>query len=175
MRIVTGCAGPAKSSGQAKVIFRIDWAAWLRGWPEGGEAMDLVGYGPVAASAIDDAIEAGGLVAAVITKGEQLSGVAHLGRAPTAKQQTALEWLYPSCAAAGCNAVARLERDHRIDWAETHITMLEWLDRLCSHHHDLKTRKNWMLEHGRGKRAFVGPDDPRHPANANAPPTAAAL
>ncbi|MBA3655338.1 MAG: hypothetical protein H0W70_14230, partial [Actinobacteria bacterium] len=173
VRIVTGGAGPAKSSGQAKVIFRIDWAAWLRGWPQAGEAMDLIGYGPVAASAIDEAIEAGGMVAAVITKGEVLTGVAHLGRAPTAKQQTALEWLYPNCAAAGCNAVARLQRDHRIDWADTHITMLEWLDRLCSHHHDLKTRKNWMLVDGRGKRAFVGPDDPRHPRNAHAPPVAA--
>nr|MBA3655379.1 DUF222 domain-containing protein [Actinomycetota bacterium] len=42
VRIVTGGAGPARSSDQAKVIFRIDWAAWLRGWPEGGEVMELV-------------------------------------------------------------------------------------------------------------------------------------
>jgi hypothetical protein len=127
----------------------------------------------VAASAIDEAIEAGGFIAAVITQGERLTGVAHLGRAPTAKQQSALEWLYPTCAALGCSAVARLERDHRIDWADTHITMLDWLDRLCSHHHGLKTRKNWMLVHGRGKRAFVPPDDPRHPGKAHAPPQAA--
>jgi hypothetical protein len=32
-----------------------------------------------------------------------------------------------------------------------------------------------MLEPGTGKRAFVAPDDPRHPTNANAPPVAAAL
>lgn len=174
VRIVTGTAKPAKSSGAAKVIFRCDWPAWLRGYPVGDEVMELIGYGPVAASAIDEAIEAGGFIAAVITNGGRLTGVAHLGRAPTAKQQSALEWLYPTCAALGCSATARLERDHRVDWADTHITMLDWLDRLCRHHHDLKTRKNWMLVDGRGTRAFVPPEDPRHQSNsladANAPP-----
>ncbi len=169
VRVVFGAAAPAKGGG-TKVIFRVDWPAWLRGYPIDGEVMELVGYGPVAASAIDEAIEAGGFVAAVITKGEQLTGVAHLGRAPTAKQQSALEWLYPTCAALGCCATARLERDHRLDWADTHVTMLDWLDRLCSHHHDLKTRKNWMLVDGRGKRAFVAPEDPRHPWSGKAPP-----
>jgi hypothetical protein len=168
-------AGAGSAPARAKIIFRVDWAAWLRGYPHSGEVMELVGYGPVAASAVDDALAAGGFVAAVITKGEQLRGVAHLGRPPTAKQQSALEWLYPTCAALGCAAVARLQRDHRIDWADTKITMLDWLDLLCSHHHGLKTQKNWGLIDGHGKRAFVAPDDPRHPANANAPPMAAAL
>ena len=175
LRLATGEAQASTSSGKAKVIFRVDWAAWLRGWPQKGEVMDLVGFGPVAASAIDEAIEAGGFVAAVITKGERLTGVAHLGRAPTAKQQSGLEWLYPTCAAAGCSAVARLQRDHRIDWAHTKITMLDWLDLLCAYHHGLKTTKGWMLVEGHGKRPFVPPDDPRHPSNANAPPRAAAL
>ncbi len=128
MALATSTAGPAKGSARPKVIFGIDWAAWLRGYPTGGEVMELVGYGPVAASAVDEAIAAGGFVAAVITKGTQLTGVAHFGRRPTAKQQSALEWLYPSCAALGCHAVARLQRDHRIDWARSHITMLDWLD-----------------------------------------------
>ena len=174
VRIVCGEAAPPKSSGRPKVIFRVDFPAWLRGYPVDGEVMELVGFGPVAASAIDEAIAAGGFLAAVITKGERLTGVAHLSRAPSAKQQSALEWLYPTCAAAGCSAVARLERDHRVDWADTHLTMLDWLDRLCSHHHALKTRKNWMLVDGRGKRAFVPPDDPRHPWHAKSPPVAAA-
>ena len=160
----SGGAGAAKPApAKTKIIFRVDWTAWLRGWASAGEVMELVGYGPVAASAVDEAIAGGGFIAAVITRGEELRGVAHLGRAPTAKHQSALEWLYPTCAALGCAAVARLQRDHRIDWARSHITMLDWLDLLCSHHHDLKTRKNWALVDGRGKRAFVPPDDPRHP------------
>lgn len=174
LRLARG-GGPAKPSpARAKIIFRIDWAAWLRGYPEAGEVMELAGFGPIAASAIDEAIAAGGFVAAVMTKGQALTGVAHLGRAPTAKQQSALEWLYPSCAALGCHHSARLERDHRVDWSATKVTMLDWLDRLCRHHHDLKTRSNWALVPGTGKRAFVPPDDPRHPS-ANAPPHAAAL
>lgn len=100
--------------------------------------------------------------AAVVTKGQAVVGVAHLGRRPNAYQQSALEWLYPSCAAQGCAAQARLEFDHRLDWAVTHSTVFDLLDRLCPHHHDLKTRANWALVEGRGKRAFVAPHDPRH-------------
>ncbi|MGH9125348.1 MAG: hypothetical protein ACRDZ8_11570, partial [Acidimicrobiales bacterium] len=48
-------------------------------------------------------------------------------------------------------------------WADTHITLLEWLDLLCTHHHRLKTIYGWALIAGTGKRAFVPPDDPRHP------------
>jgi len=104
-------------------------------------------------------------------------GVAHLGRQPTAHQRTALEWLYPTCAVEGCSAVARLEMDHREAWATTHVTLFTLLDRLCSHHHRLKTRENWGLVDGRGKRAFVAPTDERHPRHARKaqrPPIAAA-
>jgi len=94
--------------------------------------------------------------------------VAHLGRRPTAHQQTALQWLYPTCAVEGCHAVARLEMDHREDWASTHVTLLSLIDRLCHHHHGLKTRENWGLVAGRGKRAFVPPGDHRHPRDARA-------
>jgi hypothetical protein len=63
---------------------------------------------------------------------------------------------------------------HRVDWATSHLTVLDLLDRLCSHHHDLKSLDNWALVDGGGKRPFVPPDDPRHPRHANAPPVAAA-
>jgi len=105
-------------------------------------------------------------LAAVITKGKEVVGVAHLGRRPTAHQRSALEWLYPTCAAEGCNSLTYLEFDHRDDWAKTHRTVFDLLDRLCGHHHDLKTREDWALVVGEGKRAFVPPDDPRHPRHA---------
>ena len=66
----------------------------------------------------------------------------------------------------------RLERDHREDWSKTKFTVLDFLDLLCHHHHALKTRSNWGLVEGRGKRAFVPPGDPRHPHHAHAPPAA---
>ncbi len=72
----------------------------------------------------------------------------------------------------GCPSVAFLETDHRVDWARSHATVLDLLDRMCTHHHDLKTRENWALVAGRGKRDFVPPDDPRHPRHAHGPPAA---
>ncbi|MEY2567648.1 MAG: hypothetical protein QOE35_2177 [Actinomycetota bacterium] len=77
-----------------------------------------------------------------------------------------------TCAAAGCSQSARLQRDHRDDWAKTHFTLFDLLDLLCAHHHRLKTTKGWGLVEGRGKRAFVPPDDPRHPRHAKDPPAA---
>jgi hypothetical protein len=115
-------------------------------------------------------------LAAVITDGVRVTGVAHVRRRPNAWVQTALEWLYPTCAVEGCSATARLQNDHRDDWAETHITAFDGLDRYCPPHHHRKTRQNWGLVAGVGKRAFVPPTDPRHPRNARPterPPPAA--
>ena len=102
-------------------------------------------------------------LAAAATRGERLVGVAHLGRRPNALQQTALQWLYPGCANESCSA--RLDYDHRVDWAATHLTVLDLLDRLCQHCHALKTRQKALVE-GRGKRPLVPPDDPRHPRHS---------
>lgn len=159
--------GSRSSRGRAKIIVRIDLPALLRGRVTDGEVCELAGFGPVAVSAIRDLIETGDpFLAAVVTNGDQVVGVAHVGRRPNAAQQTALEWLYPSCAVEGCGNGTWLENDHRVDWAKTHITVLDLLDRLCSHHHDLKSFDDWGLVDGDGKRPFVPPDDPRHPRHA---------
>lgn len=163
---------------KAKLIFRIDYDTWLRGAPVDGETCELVGYGPVPVSVVDELLATGDpFVTAVLTKAKALVGSVHFGRYPTAHQQTALEWLYPTCAAVGCSAQARLQRDHEIDWSRTHFTVFEHLDLLCAHHHALKTRQNWALVKGRGKRDFVPPTDRRHPgirrpqeARATGPP-----
>ncbi len=152
----------------------------LRGYPTQGETAEIAGFGPVAVSAVRDLIDTGdAFLAAVVTSGEAVVGVAHLGRRARAVQQTALEWLYPTCAVEGCTTTAWLEIDHRLDWADSHMTVFDLLDRLCSHHHDLKTLDGWALVAGRGKRAFVAPDDRRHPGTPAGPgdhrrPTAAA-
>jgi hypothetical protein len=167
--------GPEQGrSRRTKILVRVDLPTLLRGSPTGDETCEVAGYGPVAVSAIRDLLDTEDpFLAAVVTKGKEVVGVAHLGRRPNAHQQTALEWLYPTCAVAGCNSLAHLEVDHREDWAQTHVTILELCDRYCGHHHGLKTRENWALVEGRGKRAFVPPDDPRHPRNAHGPPMAA--
>src|SRR3712207_8428800 len=57
-------------------------------------------------------------------------------------------------AAEGCSQAARLQRDHRVDWARSKVTLFELLDLLCPFHHRMKTTANWMLTDGRGKRPF---------------------
>ena len=159
----TGAGGGSR----AKIIVRVDLPALLRGQVGPGETCEIAGFGPVAVSAIRDLKDTGDpFLAAVVTRGQAVVGVAHLGRRANAAQQTALEWLYPTCAAEGCSSVAWLENDHRVDWAASHRTVLDLLDRLCSHHHDLKSLDGWGLVDGHGKRPFVPPDDPRHPGQS---------
>jgi hypothetical protein len=146
------------------LLVRIDYDTWLRGAPTEGETCELVGFGPIAVSAVRDLVASGDpFVAAILTKGQELVGVAHLGRRPNRYQESALRWLYPSCAVEGCAAQARLERDHRVEWSKTHFTAFELLDLLCSYHHSLKTREGWELVEDRGKRRFVPITDPGHP------------
>jgi len=154
-----------------KLLVRVDLEALLRGYPADGETCELAGYGPVAVSAIRDLMASRStFLAAIVTRQKALVGVAHLGRRPTAHQQSALEWLYPSCAAEGCAAQGHLERDHRVDWARSHLTVLDLLDLLCPHHHRLKTTEGWALVPGTGKRPFVPPDDQRHPRHQRVSP-----
>ena len=156
------CGGGGKVT--SKVLARIDLEALLRGYPTDGEVSEVVGYGPVAVSAIAEMFQTGGFLALILTKGHQVLGVAHTGRRPTAHQQSALQWLFPTCVVEGCGAPVR-EWDHRHEWSKTHLTLLDWLDGFCCHDHDLKTNEGWALVEGTGKRAFVPPDDPRHPKN----------
>ena len=152
-------------------MVRVDQAALLRGYALGGEACELPGFGTVTPQAVLDMIDTGDpFLKAVVTKGKDVIGVAHLGRRPTAHQQTALDWLFPTCGAEGCGTRAGfLQTDHREDWAATHVTMFDLLDRLCPHHHRMKTHQGWALVEGRGKRPFVPPGDPRHPGRAGQP------
>jgi hypothetical protein len=123
--------GAATPSRRLKILARVDLPALLRGYAVGDEACELAGYGPVAVSAIRDLMNtADPFLAAVVTKGKDVVGVAHLGRRPTAHQHSALEWLHPTCGVEGCTSLTFLETDHRQDWAKTHTTVFELLDRL---------------------------------------------
>lgn len=151
------------------MIIRVDLDTLMRGVPLDGELCQIDGFGPIPVSVVEDLIRRGSFVATVLMSHQKVIGVHHQRRRPNAYQQTALDFLYPTCAAAGCTA-RTCQADHRIDWAKTHHTVLDELDLLCRHHHDLKTRNNWSLVDGLGKRPFVSPDDPRHPRHRR-PPT----
>lgn len=149
---------------QTKVTIRADLDALLRGVAGDGELCEIVGYGPVAVSVVQELIERGqAAVAMVLTRANEIQGVYHFGRRPNAVQATALDFVYPMCAVLGCNARSGLQSDHREDWIKTKFTLFDLLDRLCPHHHRLKTHKGWALVEGTGRREFVPPSDPRHP------------
>jgi hypothetical protein len=160
----TTAKGAGGGGQRAKILVRADLDTLLRGYPIDGEVCEIAGYGPIAVSAVNDLLAADGFLAAIVTKGEKVTGVAHLGRQPRAIQDSALEWLDPICAREGCSQ-PWVQRDHRLEWAKSKVTLVDLMDRLCAHDHDLKTRFGWALVPGRGKRPMVPPDDPRHPGH----------
>ena len=143
-------------------LLRVDVQALRRGRVASDELCEIAGVGPVPVTVAREVLSEA-IVKLVITDGVDVRNVTHLGRGPTAAQRAALLWMSPICSVLGCTR-ARLENDHREPWAETRHTRLDELDPLCEFHHDLKTRLGWALVNGKGKRAFVAPDDPRHPA-----------
>jgi hypothetical protein len=168
--LVALAGGAGKTPGY-EVMVRVDHSALVRGYAVDGETCEVAGFGTVSPQVVLDLIGSEDpFLKAIATKGKDVIGVAHLGRRPNAYQRSALDWLFPTCAAQGCGVRASfLQTDHRADWARTHVTMLDLLDRLCRHHHSLKTTQGWALVEGRGKRLFVPPADPRHPGPAPGP------
>jgi hypothetical protein len=161
-------AGAALERGlDTKILIRVDHAALLRGHTDTDEVCEIAGVGPVPVSHVRALIETGDpFIAALVTKGIDVTTVAHAGRRANAAQATALDWAQPGCSNETCDLTIGLQVDHRHDYAQTHTTFLPWLDRLCSADHHKKTRLGWALVEGTGRRAFVAPDDPRHPRHA---------
>lgn len=165
-----GRKGRVRRPVPVKVIVNIDHGALQRGRVEGGEVCEIAGVGPVPVSVVAEILASGDpFLAAVVTSGEEVLSVAHLGRRPTAKMTTALQWAGVECRRLGCGATERLQLDHREDWADTRVTRVAALEWLCVPDHNLKTRHGWALVAGTGSREMVAPDDPRHPGFASRP------
>ena len=144
-------------------ILRLDYEALLRGYLAGDELCEIAGLGPVpvttARTLLGDSI-----LKLVLTKGEDVANVTHLGRGPKIAQKIALLWQSPCCSVDGCTRT-RIEFDHREPRANTRHTRLDELDALCAFHHHLKHRDGWALVDGTGKRPMVPPDHRHHPKN----------
>jgi hypothetical protein len=155
-----------ESSGRrapATIVFRIDHASFTRGHTEDGEVCEIVGVGPVPVVVVqklaDDAI-----FKALITDGTDVRAISHLGRTIPARLRTALEELYPECVVAGCHVDRHLEIDHNVPVEDHGPTALWNLNRVCHHHHDLKTRHKLRLEgEGLHQRLVPGPRAPPDP------------
>ena len=86
-----------------------------------GETCEIAGVGPIPVATVREWLD-DAFIAVVLTKGEDVQKVVHLGRRFTATQRTALQWQDPICARQGCSNRLRLEYDHFEDWADTHTT-----------------------------------------------------
>ena len=168
-----GRGGKKLAGSPTRIMIRVDLDVLLRGFPLDGELCEIAGYGPVPVSVVEAHLATDNpLIIGILTKAHALTGVYHHRRHPNTHQRSALDFLYPTCAAEGCSTRAGLQYDHRLDYATTQITAFDLLDRLCRHHHAQKTNHGWALIDGQGKRPFVPPQDPRHPHHTNPrPPT----
>ena len=71
-------------------------SALLRGYAAGDETCEVAGFGPVSPQVVLDILETEDpFLKAVLTKGKDVVGVAHLGRRPTAHQRSALDLAVP--------------------------------------------------------------------------------
>ncbi len=160
---------PVPAGADAKIIVRVDLDALLRGRTLDGETCEIAGLGPIPVSIarewMDDAF-----LAAIVTKGTEISKVVHLGRKFTSEQRTALQWRDPVCARKGCDNRLGLQYDHFEDWADTHTTRVSAGRRFCPPCHRLKTL-GWNVSEpdAHGQCTFTPPLT--DPAEATCDPT----
>ena len=150
-----------------KLIVNVDLAALRRGFTLAGERCEITGIGPVPVATVDDLLARDDtFLAAVVREGQDIAKVAHLGRAPTAAQRTALEADHATCCIDGCPHKPTVI-DHHHRWIDDGPRTLANLGPLCDDHDRRKTHDRWVLvRHGRSRR-LVPPD---HPLAAGAIP-----
>jgi len=142
------------------IVMRIDHNAFISGDTEEDEICEIVGVGPVPVAVVrklaDDAF-----FKALITDGTDVLAISHLSRTIPVRMRTALEELYPECVVAGCHVDRHLQIDHNVPVEERGPTALWNLNRVCNHHHALKTKGNLRLDGiGLHQRLVPGPRTP---------------
>ena len=92
----------------------------------------------------------------VITKQGSVAQVINWARGPTATKSRAARQRAGRCRIGACDH-PRLQHDHTIGWAQTHRTVLDELQDLCEHHHDLKTHGWTIVDHPDGTTTIEPP------------------
>jgi hypothetical protein len=149
---------------QAMVHVWVDYEALMRGHTVEGERCEIPGLGPIpvtlARRMADDCI-----LKVVVTKGVEITAVAHGGRTIPAHLRTALECRDPKCIVPHCEMRRGLQIDHRDPYAATRDTSLENLARLCRWHHYQKSHLGYRYRGGPGTWEWIPPDEPLDPAD----------
>ena len=147
---------------QAMVHVMVDYEALLRGHPVAGERCEIPGLGPIPVSLArrmaDDSI-----LKVLVTKGVEITAVAHGGRTIPAHLRTALECRDQKCIVPHCEMRRGLQIDHRDPWSATRDTSLDNLARLCRWHHYQKSHLGYRYRGGPGTWEWIPPDEPVGP------------
>ena len=126
----------------------VDHAALLRGETVAGEACEIEGLGPVPVAVVES-WRHDAYLRLIVTDGIDVRALTRRSRYIDAHQDAALAVRDRHCVITGCDVDWRLERDHRVPYAQCHTTSLDGLGRMCWWHHLLKT-KGWALVGGPG-------------------------
>jgi Domain of unknown function (DUF222) len=142
------------------VHVRVDHEALVRGHVEPGEICEIPGIGPIPVG-VARRLAVDSILSILVTKGVDVTAVAHAGRTIPASLRRALIERDPVCVVPGCGVDEALEIDHVEPFGEGGGTVLANLVRLCHWHHYLKTHQRHRLEPADHGWRWVSPDDSR--------------
>jgi hypothetical protein len=152
-----GAGGPGPA---AAVHVRVDHEALVRGRLEPGEICEIPGVGPIPVE-VARRLAVDSILNVLVTKGVDVTAVAHAGRTIPASVRRALVERDPVCVVPGCGVAEALEIDHVEPFGQGGVTGLANLVRLCHWHHYLKTHQRHRLELADHGWRWVPPDDSR--------------
>ena len=135
-----------------------------------GEACEIEGLGPVPVAVVES-WRHDAYLRLIVTDGIDVKALTRRSRYVDAHQDAALAVRDRRCVVTGCDVDWRLERDHRVPYAQCHTTSLDGLGRMCWWHHLLKT-KGWALGGGPGCYRLTPPGTEVDPVehSGRAPP-----
>ena len=162
-------AGPGKRAKQTYEIgVLVDHAALVRGHTEAGEVCEIAGLGLVPVSVVqswaDDAY-----LRLIVTDGIDVKAITRRSRYIDRHQDAALKVRDRTCCITNCDVTWRLERDHRVPFAQGGPTEVANIDRYCGFHHVLKTQ-GWKRVGGPGNYRLVPPGIDDDCESERAPP-----
>jgi hypothetical protein len=150
-----GGDGATRTKPKAEIRVLVDHAALLRGHTGPGEACEIEGLGPVPVAVVES-WKHDAYLRLIVTDGIDVKAITRRSRYIDAHQDAALAVRDRRCVVSGCDVDWRLERDHRVPYAQCHTTSLDGLGRMCWWHHLLKT-KGWALVGGPGCYRLLPP------------------
>jgi hypothetical protein len=158
----TACGSGGAPRPEAMIHVWVDYEALVRGHTLEGEQCEIPGVGPVPVS-VARRLANDSILKVIVTKGVDITTVAHAGRNFRAHQRTALECRDATCIVPGCDIRRGLQLDHKGPYAGTRLTSIENAARLCRWHHYQKSHLGYTYRGGPGTWEWIPPDIPTPP------------